>query len=502
MLIDAILSALSHFNDPWVWVWILGGVMWGLIFGILPGIGCIMGMALFLPFVFKLQVMEAMSLLVALSAVGFTAGAITAVLIGIPGEPSNWVTVLDGYPMTKKGQGARAIGAALTASLFGGVIATFYALLMIFAIVPIVMSITSAEMVFIILIGLAFISVAGKGAKIKGLLSGGIGLLLSVFGLAASTGEPRFIFNIPYLYEGWQLVPVSLGLFAAPPFIELAMKGGRSTISESTISKISLRNVFEGVRDVFHHKLLCLKGSIIGYFFGILPGVGAQAAVFLAYAHARSVSKHPEKFGTGVVEGVIAPESCSNAKESGSWLVTIALGIPGSATGALGLGALIMLGLNPGPGMIKDQMGLSVALVSIVAISNIIAFIFCFPLAPQLAKIARIPSRFLVSIGLVLVFAGAYAYQGLIQDITVFLIFSMVGLVIQKFGFNVGSMLLGYILGSYFEDYLFVSIQTGGAFFFLKPTCLVLLAILILFFSWTPIKKIIKQKRNKAGAPC
>lgn len=501
MLASASL-ALSYFADPWIWLWIIGGVVWGLLFGLLPGVGSLMGMALFLPFVFKLDILQAMPLLVALSCVGFTAGSITAVLIGIPGDSSNLVTMFDGYPMTQRGEGARGIGAAITASLFGGVVATFYALLMIFAIVPVVMSITSSEMVFIILIGLAFISVLGKGSKIKGFISGGVGLLLSLFGLAGPSAEPRFIFDIPYMYEGWQLVPVTLGLFAVPPLIELAMQGGSGTISQDTTGKISIRNVFEGSKDVFRHKFLCIKCSVIGYFFGILPGVGAQAAVFLAYGHAKSVSKHPEEFGNGNVEGVIAPESCNNAKESGSWLTTMALGVPGSAVGALGLGALIMLGLNPGPSMITNQLDLALTFLAIVAIANVLAFAFCFPLAPYLAKIARIPSRLLVSVGLVLIFAGTYTYQGLMQDVVVLLIFALVGLTVKQLGFNAGSLLLGYILGSMFEDYLFVSIQSGGFFFFLKPASLVLLAILVIFLFWSPLKNCFLKIRNGGGASC
>ena len=221
-MLESLALALSYFGDLWIWVWILGGVIWGLVFGLIPGVGSLTGMALFLPFVFKLEVMEAMPLLVALSAVGFNGGAITAILIGVPGEAPNVATIFDGYPMTQKGQGARAIGAALTSSLLGGVAAAFLALGMVFAVLPLVMALTSLEMVFVILIGLAFISVLGKGSRLKGLISGGVGLLISSVGLATVTGEPRFTFGIAFLYDGFHLVPVALGLFAVPPMIDLA----------------------------------------------------------------------------------------------------------------------------------------------------------------------------------------------------------------------------------------------------------------------------------------
>ncbi len=497
-----LLQSLGHFADPWIWVWIMGGVVWGLIFGLLPGLGSMTAMALFLPFVFKLEMFQAMPLMIALSAVGFTGGSITAVLIGIPGEAANLVTTFDGYPMTKKGEGARAVGAALTASLVGGLISTVYALVMLFAIIPIVMAITSAEMVFIILIGLAFISILGKGSRVKGLISGGLGLLLSLFGLAGTSGEPRFIFNIAYMFEGFQLIPTTLGLFAVPPLIELAMKGGGGTIAEVSGSRITIRDALRGAKDVFRHKFLVLKSSVIGYFFGVLPGVGAPAATFLAYASAKASSKTPEKFGTGVVEGVIGPETCNNAKESGSWITTLALGVPGSATGALGMSALIMLGVAPGPRMFSEHLSLSITLIAIVGIANILCFIICFPLAPKLAKITQVPGRLMVSFCLVLVLAGTYAHKGMIEDVYVLLLFTLVGLGVKAFGFNGGSLLLGYILGSLFEDYLFVSLQAYGVWFFLKPAPLALIALLVLFLVWSPLKGLRSAKRNKGAAPC
>ncbi|MDP6175593.1 MAG: tripartite tricarboxylate transporter permease, partial [Rhodospirillales bacterium] len=376
----------------------MGGVIWGLVFGLIPGVGSLTGMALFLPFVFKLDFMEAMPLLVALSAVGFNGGAITAILIGVPGEAPNVATVFDGYPMTKKGEGARAIGAALTASVLGGLAAAFLALGMVFAVLPLVMALTSREMVFIILIGLVFISVIGKGERLKGLISGGLGLLISQVGLSTVTGEPRYTFDIAFLYDGLHLVPVALGLFAVPPMVDLAMKGGGGTISTANVVLTGMADVWEGAKDVFRHKMLWFRSTIIGYLFGVIPGVGASAAVFVAYGQAKQLSKTPERFGNGTVEGVIAPESCNNAKESGSWLTTLALGIPGSGSGAMALGAFTMLGIYPGPTMLGEHMDLTLTLIMVLAVSNVIGVAICFPLAPRLAMIARTPGRVLVPI--------------------------------------------------------------------------------------------------------
>ena len=499
-MIESVFQALANFADPWIWFWIMGGVLSGLIIGVLPGLGSLNGLALFLPFTFRLQPMEAMPLMVALTSVGFTGGAITAILMGIPGEASSVPTTFDGYPMTQKGQGARAIGAAVMGSLLGGVAAAFLALGMVFAVFPVVMALTSREMVFVILIGLAFISVLGKGSMIKGLISGGVGLLLSSVGLNVVTGEPRFTFDMAFLYDGLHLVPVSLGLFAVPQMIDLALQGGGSGIAASKVVLTGMKDVWEGAKDVFRHWGLWLRSMLIGYLFGVMPGVGASAAVFVAYGQAKQTSKHPELFGTGIVEGVIAPESCDNAKESGSLLTTLALGIPGSATGAMYLGALIMMGLVPGPEMITKHLDLSLTLILIVAVANVIAGGICFYLAPHMAIIARVPGRVVVPLTLGVIFVGSFAFQGQFADLIILLIFSVIGVAGQRLGYNLGGLFIGYILGDLFENYLFVSLQIGGPLFFLTPISLFLILLLIAFFIYAPAKNMFKAQ-TKTGGP-
>ena len=499
-MLESLAQALANFAHPWIWVWIVGGVGWGLAFGLIPGVGSLTAMALFLPFVFKLDVLEAMPMMVALSAVGFNGGAITAILIGVPGEPPNVATTFDGYPMTQKGEGARAIGAALTSSLLGGIAAAFLALGMVFAVLPIVMAFTSMEMVFIILIGLAFISVLGKGSRLKGLISGGLGLLISSVGLATVTGEPRYTFGVAFLYDGLHIVSVSLGLFAVPPMVELALKGGSGTIATAKVVSTEMKDVWRGAKDVFRHKLLWLRSTIIGYIFGIIPGVGASAAVFVAYGQAKKTSKDPELYGTGIVEGVIAPESCNNAKESGSWLTTLALGIPGSGTGAMALGGLIVLGLYPGPSMLTENLDVSLTLIIILAIANLLGALICFRLAPYLALVSKTPGRVLIPLALVVIFAGTYAYEGNIEDVAVLLIFSVLGVCMRLFGYNTASLFLGYILGKLFEDYLFVSLQLSGPLFFLRPICLALIFLLVAFFLYGPVIKLIKSGIRKGGS--
>jgi putative tricarboxylic transport membrane protein len=493
-LLEALSQALNNFGQAGIWFWILVGSIWGIVFGIVPGISVLTALAICLPFVFKMDAMSAMPLIVAIAATGFTGGSISSILLGIPGEAASAATILDGFPMNKKGEGARAIGAALMSSLLGGVAPVILALGMLFAVVPLVMNLTSAEMVFIILIGLAFLGVMGRGSMLKGLISGGIGLLLSCFGLATATGEPRFTFGNVFLYDGIHMIPVAMGLFAIPPMVELALQKGGDTLAQQGIVFKGMKQVWLGAKDVFHHKGLWLRSSLIGYIFGVIPGVGASGSVFVAYGQAKATSKHPELFGTGIVEGVIAPESCNNAKESGSLLTTMALGIPAHATGALELGAFMILGFKPGPTMIRDQLDIALTLLIAVAVANVIGAAICFPMAPTLAKLARVPGRILVPTVIALVMIGSYLNDGSIEDILVTLIFGAVGIIMWRFGFNAPALLLGFILGRLLEEYLFLSIQIGGPLFFLRPICIFLILCLVAFFVYGPLKRLIKRR--------
>jgi len=385
-------------------------------------------------------------------------------------------------------------------SLLGGVAAAFLALGMVFAVVPVVMALTSREMVFVILIGLAFISVLGKGSMIKGLISGGVGLLLSSVGLNVVTGEPRFTLGMAFLYDGLHLVPVSLGLFAVPQMIDLALQGSGGGTAASKVVLTGMKDVWEGAKDVFRHWGFMVTKHADRISVWSHAGVGASAAVFVAYGQAKQTSKHPELFGTGIVEGVIAPESCDNAKESGSLLTTLALGIPGSATGAMYLGALIMMGLVPGPEMITKHLDLSLTLILIVAVANVIAGGICFYLAPHMAIIARVPGRVVIPLTLGVIFVGSFAFQGQFGDLIVLLIFSVIGVAGQRFGYNLGGLFIGYILGDLFENYLFVSLQIGGPLFFLTPISLFLIILIIAFFAYAPAKNMFKAQ-IKTGGP-
>ncbi len=494
-MIEAFFQALQNLGDVWILLFILAGTIWGLVFGLIPGLSGLVGMALFLPFVFGLPAERALPLMVAISAVQFIGGSITAILINIPGTSVNAATLIDGFPMTQKGEGGRALGAALASSGLGGIVSVFLALAMIPVVMFIIMGIVSPDMVFIIVMGLVFIGVLGRSSMVKGLISGGLGLLISFIGFQTVTGIARFSFGSAYLYDGIGLIPLALGIFAIPVIVDLAMGGG--TIAQRRVVGIGAKEVWEGVKDIFRHWGLWLRATVIGYIIGVIPGVGGEVATFVAYGQAKQTSKHPERYGTGIVEGVIAPEAANNSKEGGAVLTTLALGIPGSATMVVLLGAFLMVGLIPGPLMLTEHLDLSFTLLLTIAVANLVGAVICLFIAPRLTRIATIPGHILVPIILSLVLVGSLAYRGLFLDIGMTLLVGVLGVAIKKFGFNAPALFLGYILGSLFEKYFFISLAAWGPLFFVRPVSLTLILIIVALLAFGPIKRVFNHLYTK-----
>jgi len=498
MVIEAFFQALQSLLDIGLLLPVFLAVIASLILGIIPGLNGLIGMVLFLPFVFFLPQEQSLPVMAAMASVSFTSGSMTAILMNIPGTEPNAATTMDGFPMAQGGEAGRALGAGLMSSAVGGIITVFIALAMVPLVMPFVMAIRSADMVFVILLGISFISVLGKGTMLKGLISGGLGLILSFIGYHVITGVTRFTFGINNLFNGLHLVPVILGLFALPTALNLAASGG--TIARKSVNVEGYQDVLKGVKDVFIHWALLLRSSIIGFIVGLVPGIGGTAATFISYGQAKQISKNREDFGTGCVEGVIAPESANNASASGALLTTLALGVPGSAAMAVLLGAFEMLGLIPGPEMMTKHLGLSLTLLLVIVIANFIAVLICLALAPYVSKVTIIPAHILFPLILSIVFIGAFIYQELLFDVVVLLVFSGIGLVMTKFGYNRPALLLGFILGDLFEKYFFLSLGLGGALFFLRPTCLVLILITIGALTFEPLSKIVRRKKGVGKA--
>ncbi len=492
MILEAFIRGAVALVEPEVILFMFLGVVVGLILGIIPGISAMIGIVLVMPFIYKMSPWIALPFILALMSVGYTGGAISAILVGIPGIPPNAATVIDGYPMTRKGEGGRAIGAAVMASMAGGVAGVPISLLIIPLIIPVVLAFRWPELFMMMLLGLSFISLMTAGSIIKGLISGAMGLIVSLVGLYSLTGEPRLTFGTLFLFDGVRMIPMFLGLFGIAELIDMLVRG-ETTIAQVETIRVKLRDVLQGVQDVIHYRLLWLRCTIIGYIIGLLPGVGAPTATFICYGQAKAISKNPEKFGTGCVEGVIAPESANNAKEAGALLTTLAFGIPGSAVMALLLGVFMLLGLKPGPGMVLDHLDLTINMMLTIVVANIVGGFICFFAAPYLVRIAWVRMDFLFPLILVIVFFGAYASVEEMPDLIVALLFGLLGFFMMRFGYSRPALTLGFVLGTLFESYLFLSLQSRGPLFFVTPISLVMIAILVGLYTYRPLMPVFTR---------
>src|SRR5918995_3466015 len=367
------------------------GMAIGFAVGILPGLGGATPLALMLPFIYNRDPITAFAFLLGSNAVTATTGDITSVLFGVPGEGITAATIVDGHPMAKNGEAGRALGAALMSSLVGAVFGAFMLALAIPIVAPLVLSIGSAEFFMLALLGITFVASLSGANVSKGLVAGGLGLVLAMVGLDPIESVPRFTLegllgedNALFLWDGISLIAVTVGLFAIPEIIDLAVKGTSIAVDKAPTK---LGGVMEGVKDTFRHWKLVLRCSAIGAYIGLIPGMGGGPAQWLAYAHAVQTSPGKERFGKGAVEGVLGPGAANNSKEGGSLIPTLAFGVPGSVSMAILLGAFIIQGIVPGPDLLNPakHLTLTFSFVWIIVITNIITVAICFLFLNQLA---------------------------------------------------------------------------------------------------------------------
>lgn len=466
----------------------------GLLAGILPGLGGIAALALLLPFVYGMEPMAGLAFLVAAHAVIYTGGSLSAVLLGIPGAPPNAATVADGYSMSQRGYAGVALGAALTASGVGGLIGFAVLVALLPFVQTIVMSFGSPETFLLSLLGITYIAILGRGAMVKGLIAGGLGIFLALFGYQKISGVPRFWFELDYLLDGFRLVPLVLGLFAIPEVLSLS--GRRTASRDQAQPSFAWTQILAGAHAVIQHRWLCLRSSLIGVVVGIVPGIGGETAPFVAYAAARQASARPDEFGTGVIEGVIAPESSNNAKEGGALVTTLALGIPGSAGMAVLLGGFLLVGLEPGPGFLTEHMDIAVGLAIVLALANAMAVLLMLGLSKWLVRIANVDGDVLAPLLLVLVVTGAYATDNNPVDVLMVFVFGALGWVLREFDYSRAALLLGFVLAASIETYLHISLQAYGAWFFLRPASLVILGIMLFGLCWPLLRSLISKSRT------
>lgn len=472
------------------------GIAIGFAVGILPGLGGPTAMALMLPFVVKMTPVEAFAFLLGMACVVNTTGDITSVLFGIPGEPTTAATIVDGHPMAKKGQAGRALGAVLTASLFGAIFGAFMLAIALPIVRPLVLAFGSPEFFMLALLGITFVASLSGDDIIKGLLSGGLGLFVATVGLDPVSGTQRFTFGQTFLWDGIGLVPITIGFFAIPEIIDLAVSG--SSIAGGKTE--SLGGVMEGIRDVFRHIWLVLRCSAIGTFCAIIPGMGGATTQWLSYAHAVQSSPDKERFGKGAIEGVLGPGACNNSTLGGSLITTISFGIPASVFMAILMGAFIMHGVIPGPDMLRPEsqgghLGLTYSFVWITVVSNMITVGMSFIFLKQIVKVTYVRGSLLIPFILMLIYLGAFAEKNAFPDLILVLFFGTLGWILEKLKFPRPPLILGLVLGGLAESRLFLSMGNYGLSWLWRPMVLVLIAV-TLFGAFYPVIKARLSKKK------
>ncbi|PKM81516.1 MAG: hypothetical protein CVU89_08440 [Firmicutes bacterium HGW-Firmicutes-14] len=495
-MFDAMLSGLIQVFSWPALGYLFIGVIIGLIVGILPGLGGATTMALMLPFVFSIDdPVAALALLMGMHSVVTTAGDITSVLFGIPGESTTAALLLDGYPMTKKGQAGRALGAVLASSLLGGIFGAVVLVVAIPIMKPLVTLIGAPELLMLVLLGLSFIaSLGGTSPLLKGLIMAGFGLLLSMVGSDPQFGINRYTFGQLFLMDGLRIIPITLGLFGIPELLDLILSG--TGISRSDEVEGTVTDFMSGVKDTIVRWWLVLKSSAIGIFLGFIPGIGGSVSQWMVYAHAVQSSPEKENAGKGIIEGVIGPAAADNSKEAGGLMPTLAFGVPGTVTMAILLGAMLIIGIVPGPDMLTKNLDITFSLVWVLVVANALAVLLLLLIVKKLAKLTLLKGSMLVPVLFLLLFVGSFAETNSLGDTIVMLVFGIVGVAMIKFDWPRPPLILGVVLGELAERYLYISVGLSGTAWLLRPSVIIIGIMVIVSLAYS----VLAGRKRKQGS--
>jgi putative tricarboxylic transport membrane protein len=451
MIWQSILDLMHGFGvalTPGNLMWSFFGVLVGNLIGVLPGMGALSAMSLLLPFTYTMHAVPAILMLAGIFYGSQYGGAIGAILLNLPCHPPHAVTCLDGYPLTRQGKGGSALGITMCASFFA---ASFGIIVMIFA-SPALVSISfrfgPAELFSIMMLGLLVGGMMSRGSSSKGIAMTLIGLLLGVAGTDVNSGIMRFTFGAVRLADGVELVALALGVFGVAEF--LLNVNRMKTVNGSL--QVRLRDMRPSRDELKQAWPAILRGTIVGTIFGAMPGTGPTITTFLAYALEKKISKNPQRFGTGAIEGVAAPEAASHSKTQVDFIPTMSLGIPGDPVMALILGALLIQGIQPGPQLITEHADLFWGLIASFWIGNILLVILNVPLIGVWVKLLRVPYRYLYPMALFFIAVGVYSTNNSLFDIGEVAVFGVAGAFFIAGKFPVAPILLGFVLGPMVEE--------------------------------------------------
>mgnify|MGYP003575434172 FL=1 len=436
------------------------GVTMGTLVGVLPGIGPTATIALLLPATFKLNPISAIIMLSGICYGAMYGGSTTSILLNIPGEASSVVTCLDGYQMARQGRAGPALGISAFGSFIAGTVSIFRVFLLSPALPGLGLKFGPPEYFALMVMGLTVVAYLARKSMAKALMMAVVGIVLGCVGLDPITATPRFTFGILELADGIGIAPVVMGLFGIAEVLE-----NLGVLTKTEVFAGRIRGLFPDREDWRRSIGPITRGSLLGFFLGLLPGVGAIVPQFLSYALEKKLSRHPERFGNGEIEGVAAPEACNNAAVGGTFIPLLSLGIPSNAMTAILLGALMIYGLTPGPLLIKNSPDLFWGVIASMYIGNFMLLILNLPLIPMWVSVLKIPYSYLSSFIILFCLIGAYSLNNSTTDIYIAIIFTLVGLLMKKFRFEPAPLVLAFVLGPLLETALRRSlILSDGSF--------------------------------------
>lgn len=471
---DVLLEAFVTLLSPMHFLALFAGTLIGLAVGILPGLGGTAGLALIIPFLFGLDPSIALAMMIGLIAPGTTSDTLPAVLMGIPGSSSAQATILDGFPLSKRGEAARALGAGLTASLFGGLFGAVILTGAIFVAEPIILSIGFGEQWLLVVLALTMVGLLTGPNIFKGLASCGLGLMLGVMGWAPATGQQRLTFGEVYLFEGLPIVVVGLALFAFPEILD-GLRRYRKITEDYKIGK----GWNEGFKDVLRHRWLMLRCSAIGCLIGALPGLGGSVASWVAYSHAVQSTRDRANFGKGDIRGVIAPESSNNAVDGGTLIPTLLFAIPGSASMAVILGGFETIGIQPGASLVSDNLDLTYVVIWSLAIANVLGAGICLWLAGPMSRMTMVPYALIAPMMLAVIFFGAFQATRNWGDLVALVVLGIAGCMLKRFGWSRPAVVIGFFLSTGLEQSTYRALQVYGLDFFARPQAIIITLIVV-----------------------
>ena len=460
----ALAEAAGTILQPIVLGYLVLGVVMGLCIGVFPGLGGIAGLSLLLPFMFGMDPTLGLALMIGMVAVVPTSDTFASVLMGIPGSSASQATVLDGFPMAKRGEAARALSAAFASSLFGGLVGAAFLTLFILVARPIVLEFRTPELLMITVFGLSMVGILAGRVALKGIVAAGLGMMIGTIGEGDSAGELRMAtYDMPYLVDGLKLVIVGLGIFAVPEIVAL-LRQDRAIADRAVLGG----GWIKGVRDWFANIWLSMRCSVIGVVVGVIPGLGGSVVDWIAYGHAVQTTKDKSKFGSGEIRGVIGPESSNNAKEGGGLVPTLLFGIPGSGSMAIFIGAVALLGsgqIEVGPSMLKNNLDVTYTIVWLLALANVVGTLICIAASGGIARLTTIPFSLLAPFLFMIIAFAAFQSGQDIMDLVALFAIGMIGILMRRFDWSRPAFLIGFVLSNPAETYANQAVQIARSRF-------------------------------------